>query len=160
MAQKPITSSFTLPGPDRANIKSIEKNFNELYNSFDGLNSSVGELNSAVNGLNNSLKWKELLNTEWGTNVATSTFTLPNTWQQVQSTYAEVYFCVRGLENHQHTIIVPTDMINKPNASSIFYLAGSNNNFSMILTIGSLIDKTGTIKSSSYGSTRLIILAR
>ena len=167
MAQKPITSSFTLPGPDRANIKSIEKNFNELYNSFDGLNSSVdglnssvGELNSAVAGLNNSLKWKELLNTEWGTNVATSTFTLPNTWQQIQNAYAEVYFCVRGLENHQHTIIVPTDMINKPNASSIFYLAGSNNNSSMILTIGSLIDKTGTIRSSSHGSTRLIILAR
>ena len=138
MAQKPITSAFTPPGPDRANIKSIEKNFDELYNS---------------------LKWKELLNTAFSVTITGTTFTLPDTWQEIKDAYAEVYFCVRGLSDHQHTIIVPTDMINKSNASAIFNLAGGNDAL-MNVTIGGLSDKIGTIKSSVNGSIRLIILAR
>lgn len=138
MAQKPITAAYTPPGPDRANIKSIEKNFNELYDS---------------------LKWKELLNTVFNVTITGSTFTLPNTWKEIKDDYAEVYFCVRGLSDRQHTIIVPTDMINKPNASAIFNLADGSD-ASMNVTIGGLSDKIGTIKSSVNGSTRLIILAR
>ena len=138
MAQKPITAAYTPPGPDRANIKSIEKNFNELYDS---------------------LKWKELLNTAFNVTITGSTFTLPDTWQDIKTAYAEVYFCVRGLSDKQHTIIVPTDMINKPNSSAIFNLAGGNDAL-MNVTLGGLSDKIGTIRSSVNGSTRLIILAR
>lgn len=138
MSQKPITAAYTPPGPDRANIKSIEKNFNELYDS---------------------LKWKELLNTAFNVTIAGSTFTLPDTWQDIKNAYAEVYFCVRGLSDNQHTIILPTDMINKTHASAIFNLAGGNDAL-MNVTISGLSDKIGTIRSSVNGSTRLIILAR
>ena len=138
MAQTPITSAFIPPGPDKANIKSIEKNFNELYDS---------------------LKWKELLNTAFNVKITGATFTLPNTWKEIKDDYAEVYFCVKGLSDRQHTIIVPTDMINKQNASAIFNLA-SGSDASMFVTLGGLTSKIGTIKSSVNGSTRLIILAR
>lgn len=145
MAQKPITSAYTPPGSDRANIKSIEKNFNELYDAF---------------------KWKELLNTAFNVTIAGSTFTLPDTWQDIKNAYAEVYFCVRELNDQQHTIIIPTDMINKTNASAIFNLAGGGSggfdgdNALMFVTLGELTSKTGTIRSSGSESTRLIILAR
>jgi len=145
MAQKPVTSAFTPPGPDRANIKSIEKNFNELYDS---------------------IKWKELLNTTFNVSITGTTFTLVQSWQQIKDTYSEVYFCVRELNDQQHTIIMPTDMINKTNASAIFNLAGGGSggfdgdNALMFVTLGGLTSKTGTIRSSGAGSTRLIILAR
>jgi hypothetical protein len=144
MSQKPITAAYTPPGPDRANIKSIEKNFNELYDS---------------------LKWKELLNIAFNVTITGSIFTLPDTWQDIKNAYAEVYFCVRELNDQQHTIIVPTDMINKTNASAIFNLAGGGggwggDNASMFVLLGGLTDTIGTIKSSVNGSTRLIILAR
>jgi len=80
-------------------------------------------------------------------------------WKEIKDDYAEVYFCVKGLSDRQHTIIVPTDMINKLNASAIFNLA-SGSDASMFVTLGGLTSKIGTIKSSVNGSTRLIILAR
>ena len=138
MAQKPVTSAFTPPGPDRANIKSIEKNFNELYDS---------------------IKWKELLNTMFNVSITGTTFTLVQSWQQIKDTYSEVYFCVISLDDKSHTIILPTDMINKLNATAVFNLApsvGAN----MFVTLGGSTTKIGTIRSSVNGSKRLIILAR
>jgi hypothetical protein len=138
MAQKPVTSAFTPPGPDRANIKSIEKNFNELYDS---------------------IKWKELLNTTFNVSITGTTFTLVQSWQQIKDTYSEVYFCVISLDDKSHTIILPTDMINKLNATAVFNLApsvGAN----MFVTLGGSTTKIGTIRSSVNGSKRLIILAR
>ena len=138
MAQKPITSAFTPSGPDRANIKSIEQNFNELYDYR---------------------KWKELLNVPFNVTISGVTFTLPNTWQQIKDTYSEVYFCVISSDNKSHTIILPTDMINKPNATAIFNLAPGLG-VSMFVTLGGSTTNIGTIKSSVKGSKRLIILAR
>jgi len=138
MAQKPITSSFTPPGPDRANIKSIEKNFNELYDS---------------------LKWKELLNTAFNVSITGTAFTLDKSWQELKDAYAEIYFCVISLDDKSHTIILPTDMIGKEHATAVFNLASSAG-ASMFVTLGGLSDKLGTVRSSVNGSTRLIILAR
>ena len=132
MAQKPVTSAFTPPGPDRANIKSIEKNFNELYDS---------------------IKWKELLNTMFNVSITGTTFTLVQSWQQIKDTYSEVYFCVISLDDKSHTIILPPDLINKLNATAVFNLApsvGAN----MFVTLGGSTTKIGTIRSSVNGSKR------
>ena len=119
-------------------IKSIEQNFNELYDYR---------------------KWKELLNVSFNVTIAGVTFTLPNTWQQIKDTYSEVYFCVISSDNKSHTIILPTDMINKPNTTAIFNLAPGLG-VSMFVTLGGSTTNIGTIKSSVKGSKRLIILAR
>ena len=132
MARKPITTAHMEPSIDRSNMISIQKNFDSLYS------------------------WVELVNSAFNVTTSGAGFSLPITWQELKITYSEVYFCVRDLNDRQHTIIIPVDMIGKTYASASFNLAGGN----MFVTLGSLTDKNGTIRSSVPGSTRLIILAR
>lgn len=132
MARKPITTAHMEPSVDRSNMISIQKNFDSLYS------------------------WVELVNSAFNVTTSGTGFSLPISWQELKITYSEVYFCVRDLNDHQHTIIIPVDMIEKTYASTSFNLAGGI----MFVTLGGLADKTGTIRSSVNGSTRLIILAR
>ena len=134
MARKPITTAYMTPGIDRSNMIAIQKRFT-------------------------SQAWDELVNSGFNVSTSSTPFTLPITWQEVKDNYAEIYFCVRGQSDRQHTIIVPTDMINKEYASSMFNLA-SGNDASMFVTLGSLSGNNGSITSSVSGSTRLIVLAR
>lgn len=137
MARKPISTAHMEPSIDRSNMVAIQKRFT-------------------------SEAWDELLNSAFNlTDPASGTlFNLQLSWQEIKDTYAEVYICVSDPSNHHnHTIIIPTDMIGKDYASAIYYLV-SVNNVSMNVTLGGLTDKTGTIRSSVNGSTRLIILAR
>ena len=131
MARKPITTAHMEPSIDRSNMVAIQKRFT-------------------------SEAWDELFNSTFNVSISGTTFNLQLSWQEIKANYAEVYFCVREQNDQQHTIIVPTDMINKTNASAIFNLAGGI----MFVTLGGLSDKNGTIRSSVNGSTRLIVLAR
>jgi hypothetical protein len=135
MARKPITTAHMEHSIDRSNMISIQKNFDSLYS------------------------WVELINSAFNVTTPGAGFSLPITWQELKITYSEVYFCVRDLNDRQHTIIIPIDMIGKVDSSAIFNLAPSVG-ASMYITLGGLTRKNGTIKSSVNGSTRLIILAR
>lgn len=134
MARKPITTAHMGPSVDRSNMIAIQKRFT-------------------------SDAWDELLNTAFSVTTVGVSFTLELSWQEIKDTYAEVYICVIALDDKSHTIIIPTTMIRKVDSSPIYNLAPSVG-ASMFVTLGGLADKTGTIRSSVNGSTRLIILAR
>lgn len=135
MARKPITTSYMGSGPDKSNMIAIQKRFT-------------------------SEAWDELLNTAFNVSINGTTFNLQLSWQEIKDTYAEVYICVRAIDDKNHTIIIPTTMIGKVDSSAIYNLAPSVG-ASMFITLGGLTDKTGTIRSNvNTGSTRLIILAR
>jgi len=135
MARKPISTAYMGTGPDKSNMIAIQKRFT-------------------------SEAWDELLNIEFNAGTGGVTFTLPISWQEIKDNYAEVYICVKAINENNHTIIIPTDMIDKTNASSKFNLAPSTEH-RMLVTLGVLTEKTGTIKSSANNSSsRLIILAR
>ena len=134
MARKPITTAYMGSGPDKSNMIAIQKRFT-------------------------SEAWDELINTAFSVAINGTTFTLQLSWQEIKDTYAEVYICVRALDDKNHTIIIPTTMIGKVDSSAIYNLAPSVG-ASMFVTLGGLTDKTGVIRSSVNGSTRLIILAR
>ena len=134
MARKPITTAYMGSGPDKSNMIAIQKRFT-------------------------SDAWDELLNTAFSVTTFGISFTLQLSWQEIKDTYAEVYICVRALDDKNHTVIIPTAMIGKVDSSAIYNLTPSVG-ASMFVTLGGLTDKTGTIRSSVNGSTRLVILAR
>jgi len=137
MARQPISTAYMGSGPDKSNIIAIQKRFTHEA-------------------------WDELLNIAFSATTNGTIFTLPdpNTWQYIKDNYAEVYICVKASNDYNHTIIIPTAMINKTNASDMFNLATDQENRRMLVTLGGLLDKTGTIKSANNSSSRLIILAR
>jgi len=133
MARQPISTAYMGSGPDKSNIIAIQKRF--TYEA-----------------------WDELLNIAFSATTGGATFTLPITWQEIKDNYAEIYVCVKASNDYNHTIIIPTAMIDKTNASSKFNLATSPEH-RMLVTLGGVLEKTGTIKSTN-SSSRLIILAR
>jgi hypothetical protein len=137
MARKPITTAYMGSGPDKSNIIAIQKRFTHEA-------------------------WDELLNIAFSATTSGATFTLPITWKEIKDNYAEVYVCVKASNDYNHTIIIPTAMIDKTNASDKFNLATDEEKHRMLVTLGGLLDKIGTIKSAnnSNSSSRLIILAR
>ena len=137
MARKPISTAHMEPSIDRSNMVAIQKRFT-------------------------SEAWDELLDTAFNlTNSASGTpFNLQLSWQEIKDTYAEVYICVKGTNDLQHTIIIPTDMINKEYSTAKFNLTPSNGVF-MWVTLGGLADNSVSINSMiTFTSSRLVILAR
>lgn len=134
MARKLITTAYMSPGIDKSNMIAIQKRFT-------------------------SQAWDELVNAGFNVSTSATPFTLPITWQEVKDTYAEIYFSVEAWDDKAHTIIIPTDMIGKQNASTVFNLAPSAGS-SMFVTVGGLNAKIGSITSNVSGSNRLIVLAR